>query len=347
MFPTVTASARAGKTRRALALGPRTADHRAMAKPAKAKAKTRVHAATKANPKAKARAATKANPSARAKPTPRPNAKRHAAKAETPASHGRFDRAGYDLPVMDLAEAIALATALLAARPAKAAPAVVEEGKRVAAARDRARAVQGKQDGRSASVDARAYDVAMDRAWATFVRRIQDHVELPPARRTHAADVARIYGIVSDLSILKLNYLAEFAQIGARLDSLKREGLLEVARELAGAAFVDEVLRCHGEYGQALGLMPAASTTADVVVDRGEARLALVEAIAEYTVQVMAQARAGRSESWAPVAKALGPIAELRARQQRAHRAPPAPPPRAPHPPVERPPSPELGPQPT
>lgn len=133
---------------------------------------------------------------------------------------------------------------------------------------------------------------------------------------------------------LKLNYLAEFAQIGARLDSLKREGLLDVARSLAGASFVDEVLFCHGAYGQALGLMAPASSKPDAAVDRGEARLALVEAIAEYAVQVMAQARAGRAEGWTPITKALAPIADLRSRQQRAHRAPPAPPPRAPHPPI-------------
>ena len=139
-----------------------------------------------------------------------------------------------------------------------------------------------------------------------------------------------------DLSILQLNYLAEFAQIGARLDALKREGLLEVARTLVGSAFLDEVLFCHGEYGQALGITAAPSANANVVVDRGEARLALVEAIAEYAVQVMAQARAGRSESWPPVTKALGAIVELRSRQQRAHRAPPPEPARAPHPPVDR-----------
>ena len=255
------------------------------------------------------------------------------AKATANASHERFDRNAYDLPVLDLSEAVALATALLAARPSKAAPSVVEEAKRVAAARDRARAVQ---KGGAGSVDARAYDVAMDRAWATFVRRVEDHVELPAARRTNAADVARIYGIVSDLSILKLNYLAEFAQIGARLDALKREGLLEVARTLVGHAFVDEVLFCHGAYGQALGVTGASPSSANVLVDRGEARLMLVEAIAEYAVQVTAQARAGRTESWTPVTKALAPIVVLRARQRRTHRTPPPAPPRAPHPPVER-----------
>jgi hypothetical protein len=238
---------------------------------------------------------------------------------------------------MDLAEAIALATALLAARPAKASPAVAEEAKRVAAARDRARAVEKAHGGSASTMDARAYDVAMDRAWATFVRRIQDHVELPLARRTDAADVARIYSIVSDLSILKLNYLAEFAQIGARLDSLKREGLLEVARSPAGSVFVDEVLSRHAEYGQALGLMPAApieTSTKDGARDRGEARLALVDAVAEYAVQVLAGARAGHPEGWAAVHGALAPIAELRARQQRAHHAPAAQPARAPHPPI-------------
>jgi hypothetical protein len=300
----------------------------------KAKATRKASTGAKAKP-ATAKAKAKTTASAKAKPAPTRAKGKPAAHAKATGSHERFDRAAYDLPVMDLGEAVALASALLASRPSKAAPPVVEEAKRLAAARDRARAIQKAQGG-EASVDARAYDVAMDRAWATFVRRIQDHVELPPARRTDAADAARIVGIVSDLSILKLNYLAEFAQIGARLDSLKREGLLEVARALAGAVFVDEVLFCHSEYGQALGITAAPSAKVDVIVDRGEARLALVEALAEYVTQVTAQARAGRSESWTPVAKALGPIAHLRARQQRAHRAPPPLPARAPHPPVER-----------
>jgi len=315
----------------------------------KANAKRTAKAPTRAKrtgkPKRITTAPAKAKRSTTLKPPPKAKAKAktHAAAA----AHERFERGSYDLPVMDLGEAVALATALLATRPSKPAPAVVEEGKRVAAARDRARVVAKAAAGGAESVDARAYDVAMDRAWATFVRRIEDHVELPPARRTDAADAERIYGIVSDLSILKLNYLAEFAQIGARLDSLKREGLLEVARALAGAPFVDEVLACHGEYGQALGLMAAAPAKADVV-DRGEARLALVEAIAEYAVQVMAQARAGRSESWAPVAKALGPIADLRDRQQRAQRAAPPPSPPAPHPPIPPPAArPDLAPQPS
>jgi hypothetical protein len=301
-----------------------------MAKPAKAKAKAKAGAKAKVAAKAKAKPAAKAT--AKAKPTARVKPK-NATKPTAAASNERFDRAAYELPVMDLDEAVRLASALLASKPSKPAPAVVEEAKRVVAARDRARDVQKAQGDGATSIDARAYDVAMDRAWATFVRRIQDHVELPSARRTDAADAARIYAIVSDLSILKLNYLAEFAQIGARLDSLKREGLLEVARALAGTAFVDEVLFCHGEYGQALGLMPAAPPKEDGgALARGEARLALVEALGEYAVQVMAQARAGRSESWSPVAKALGPIGDLRARQERARRAPPSAPAPAPHP---------------
>lgn len=305
-----------------------------MAKPPKKKAplkaKAKPAARTKRKPLAKPRTKPRAKPTAkpRAKPGTRPMPA--AARAD---AHERFDRAAYELPVMDLSEAVELATALLAARPSKATPPVVEEARRLIAARDRARAVLGTHVGRQASTDARAYDVAMDRAWATFVRRVHDHVALPPARRFEAADVARIYSIVRDLSILELNYLAEFAQIGARLDALKREGLLEVARDLVGSVFVDEVLFCHGEYGQALGLLPSATAKSEVTVDRGEARLALVEVIAEYAVQVMAQARAGRRESWPPVTKALRPIGELRALQQRAQRAPRAAP--NAHPPVE------------
>jgi hypothetical protein len=297
---------------------------------AKAKAKTHAKAPTK--PKAKAKAKAHAKPKAKAHAKAKPKG-RSLVAAATHAE--RFERHAYDLPVLDLGEAIALATALLAAKPAKANAVISEEAKRVAVARDRARTVQKKLSAHGAPADAKAFDVAMDRAWATFVRRIQDHVELPGPRHAATADALRIFGVVSDLSILKLNFLAEFAQIGARLDALKREGLLEVASALAGTVFVEEVLRCHGEYGQALGLMPAGAE-GDAIVDRGEARNALAEAIAEYAVQVMAQARAGRHDSWAPVQKALEPIVQLRRRQARSQHADAAPAQGPTHPPVVR-----------
>ena len=292
-----------------------------------------------AKPVKKGRAA----PKARSKPARKSKPAKATARVLASAHAERFDREPYDVPVMDLAEAIALATSLLAVKPGKPTPAVVEESKRVAAARERAREVQKGQRGAAPSLDARAYDAAMDRAWATFVRRIQDHVDLPADRHGHAPDAARIFAIVRDLSILQLNYLAEFAQIGARLDSLKREGLLEASRALAGTEFVDEVLTCHGDYGRALGVFggPAAGAGAsgaggpgDRAADRGEARNALVDAISEYAVQVSALARAGRPDSWATVKKALAPIAELRARLAQTRRTHEAPRVRPAHPPV-------------
>ena len=291
-----------------------------------------------AKPKAKTKATTKAGARAKARAKPKATAKPKA-KARSlvaAATHAeRFERHAYDLPVLDLDEAVALATALLAAKPAKANAVIVEEAKRVAAARDRARSVLKKQSADGAATDARAFDVAMDRAWGTFVRRIQDHVELAGRAQEASADALRIFGVVCDLSILRLNFLAEFAQIGARLDALKREGLLEVASALAGPVFVEDVLRCHGEYGQALGLMPA-GPEGDAMIDRGEARNALAEAIGEYAVQVMAQARAGRHDSWAPVQKALEPIMHLRRRHARTRHADPAAGARPTHPPVVR-----------
>ena len=277
--------------------------------------------------------AQKAKASAKAKANAKKPSVRSLVAAVT--SLERFDRDAYEVPVLELVDAVALASALLAAKPAKPNAVIVEEIKRLTEARDRARAVQKNRGAHGPAVDARAYDVAMDRAWATFVRRIQDHVELPGPRDAGTVEAVRIYTIVSDLSILKLNFLAEFAQIGARLDALKREGLLEVAGRLTGPAFLDEVLRCHGEYGQALGLMPA-GPEGEAILDRGEARNALAEAISEYAVQVMAQARAGQHDSWAPVRKALKPIMDLRLRRAREQHAHPAPAPRPVHPPIVR-----------
>lgn len=288
----------------------------------------------------KSKAKARPSPGKQAKPAKKAKHRPQPATATATAAHAeRFDRVPYELPVMDLGEAISLATALLAAGPAKPTPAIVEEARRVTNARDRAKSVAARGGADEPSTDARAYDAAMDRAWATFVRRIQDHIELPAAHHGHAPDAARIYAIVRDLSILKLNYLAEFAQIGGHLDAMKREGLLDAARTLAGTEFVDEVLRCHGEYGQALGLMgpPVAAAESDSVRDRGEARNVLIDSIAEYTVQVMALARAGRPDSWGPVHKALKPIAELRARVARTHRTHEAAKARPAHPPVVKP----------
>ncbi len=244
----------------------------------------------------------------------------------------RFDRSPYELPTMDLGEAIALATALLEAK-SRPTPALAEETSRLAAARDRARAMQARQ-ARQASqaandLDARPFDVAMDRAWATFVRRIEDVSALPAARYPEAVEAARVLALVGDLSILKLNYLAEFAQIGARLDGLKREGWLDAARRFAGPQFLDEVLRCHAAYGEALGVGDRLGAE-EAAPDRGLARLELVETIAEYAVQVLSLARAGRPSTWKAVQGALAPIAEVheRARQEsramRAEREPPA-----------------------
>jgi hypothetical protein len=280
----------------------------------------------------KQRAKTKAKP---AKAKAKPKAK-HAAPVRSQHAE-RFERGAYEVPVMDLGEAIALAGSLLGSTLAPSTSAIAEEVAHLTSARYRAAAVHEAQGPEpSTSFDARAYDVAMDRAWATFVRRVHDHMALPAARRAGGADAAKVYAIVRDLSILKLNYLAEFAQIGARLDALKREGLLDTAGALAGTVFLDEVLRCHGEYGQALGVLEMAPASDGNSADRGEARLALIEAIAEYAAQVMGLARAGRHESWDAVHVALKPIADLRASHERNHHAPDAPRPRAPHPPVER-----------
>jgi len=309
-----------------------------------AKAKKPAVKAKKPAVKAKKPAVKAKKPAVKAKKPAAAKAKKPVAKvmpaasrAERPAASvdpfaPRFERGLYDLPVMDLREAVALASALVECASTEAGSAVHEECARLELARERAAAVLS-MDGPEASPDARAFDVAMDRAWATVVGRIQDHAELRVDLYPHAVDAAKVYAVVEDLSILKLNYLAEFAQIGARLDSLKREGLLADARSLAGEVFVDEVLRCHGEYGAALGALDAGGD-GPPVIDHGRARNGLTEAIGEYVTQVLAEARPGHDDAWSRAESTLAPLLELRDRQSEAVRAAPrvvAPPA---HPPV-------------
>jgi hypothetical protein len=253
------------------------------------------------------------------------------------AAHLRFDRAPYDpLPGMDLDEAIMVATSLLLAKPDKPSPAAAEEAARLAIARDRANVLRDRHDGTSPERRdpyARPFDVAMDRAWETFVRRVRDYAELPFDRHPDVDDAKKAYAIVHDLSILELNYLAEFAQIGARIDDLRREGLLESARTWVGTAFVDEVIHCHAAYGKALDARPPhASSDPSGGAELGNARLALTGAIGEYVFQLMAQARAGRKDTWEAVTKGLEPIAMFRAERADLNQRVPKPPPT--HPPV-------------
>lgn len=257
-------------------------------------------------------------------------APRRAAPTVTENERAPFDRSPYDLPMMSLDEATELASALLTGRPSRklSSAALLEEARELTVALANARRLKG------VSTDARPFDVAMDRAWATAVRRIRDHAELPANRHPEALLAAKVLDIVHDLSILKLSYLAEFAQIGARLDSLKREGLMDAARTFAGGAFLDEVLHCHARYGEALGVLPSGEDESDVAA-AGEARVALVQAIEEYVFQVLALARPLRSETFDVVRAALAPILELRARQSTELVATEPPAPIPPHPPID------------
>ena len=107
--------------------------------------------------------------------------KKTAKKVVVAAQVERFDRASYEIPVMALEEALGLADALLSVKPTKAAS-IAEDARRLSAARDRAKKIEDP--------DAKPFDVAMDRAWSTIVRRIRDHAELPVERHPEAITAA-------------------------------------------------------------------------------------------------------------------------------------------------------------
>ena len=76
------------------------------------------------------------------------------------------------------------------------------------------------------------------------------------------------------------------------------------------------------------------SLTTVVIGENGSGKSNLIEAIAEYTYQVLALARAGRPDTWRVVREALESIVTVRSRQARELRA--SPPARRPpaHPPI-------------
>ncbi|HEY8079492.1 MAG TPA: hypothetical protein VIF62_35420, partial [Labilithrix sp.] len=106
--------------------------------------------------KKKAKAQKTKRPAPKAKPPKRPSV------AAVPPD-ARFDRRPYEpLPLLDGSDAVALAKALLAKKPGK-----LPEADRLASVLAKARGAVGE--------DARSHDVAMDRAWLAFVRRVHDY----------------------------------------------------------------------------------------------------------------------------------------------------------------------------
>lgn len=242
-----------------------------------------------------------------------------------------FDRRAYERPpVVDVPGGLALARSLLTAKPAGAPEGVEESAATLRAAADALDRAWQVHLSTGAKLDSRVSDRRIDSAWAALIERIAPFTRLPPDRTPDVALAVQILAVLAPdgLAALKTPYLSQWSFLDARLRRLATAGLVEATERLAGTVFVDEVRDAFEEYGRTLGVtspQPAATKLPNLLDPLRD----LLDAIDEYTVQVVALVRRGRPATVQIVRDALSPLDNFRrtASQRNARSTPdPTPP---------------------
>ncbi len=239
-----------------------------------------------------------------------------------------FDRRAYERPpVVDVPSGLALARSLLTAKPADAPEGVEESAATLRAAADALDRSWQVHLSTGERTDSRVSDRRIDNAWAALIERIAPFLRLPPDRTPDVAVASQLMDVLAPdgLAALKTPYLSQWSFLDARLRRLASAGLVEAAERLAGTVFVEEVRQAFEEYGRTLGVtspQPAATKLPNLL----EPLRDLLDAIDEYTVQVVALVRRGRPATVQLVRDALSPLDNLRrTAAQRADRSIPDP----------------------
>ena len=168
-------------------------------------------------------------------------------------------------PVLDVASAIALATALLAAAPKDLSDSERRAAKRLRKDSGSLQDAWAKADAAAPVADRRKVDTRVDNAWAILLDRAAAYASLPVATYPRA-DRARaiVTAIAPDRAWLKLPYAAEWAESDKRLKRIDADGLAPELDALAGPEFLAEVRAAHAEHGLALGIKSPIARPAEV-----------------------------------------------------------------------------------
>jgi hypothetical protein len=194
---------------------------------------------------------------------------------------------------------------LLTRMPTKPGPGVIWAAKALAAKvaiTEEAWRAQGQ--GQTAS--ARPADLRVVRAWSALSSRLSDYEIFPvddPDRIRAAELKARLFP--TGLDFLRLAWVQEHAQSELRLQIIEAEGMRADLERLVDEAFVTELLDAHAAYGIALGITEPREAAPKISMV--EPLRELVQAIGDYTLQVLAYARLQPSNE-APALRALAPI---------------------------------------
>ncbi len=229
-----------------------------------------------------------------------------------------FDASPYVRPpILNVASAVGLSRALLAALP-KDAPAAVRKAARKL--RARARTLQDawrEAESLAKAEDPRPADQAIDGAWAALRARLDAWASLDAGafpRATRAAELSAAL-FPDGLGFLALPYAEEWAESQRRLQRIDAEDLAKDLDALAGKDFLEAVRAAHARYGQAIGVTAARKgETRSLAEPLREASRAVVA----YALQVVAAAQEADDEPTATRwLRALRPIDDHRADQAR------------------------------
>jgi hypothetical protein len=228
-------------------------------------------------------------------------------------------------PNLNVSGTIALGASLITALPAKANKAV-----RTSAQVMRERLVElkdaWKSRGHAAGVDSRPVDLSVDNAWRALFARLSAWEHMPVTRVSKAVRAQELLGRLfpDGTSFTQLPFQQQWAESDKKLTLMAEEKLEADLVALVGREFVDEVRSTHAVYGEVLGITKSKGpplSEADLV----EPLRAALNAISEYALQVVAQAKGTDSDELDAFLAALAPIDAARPVMQGSK--PKAPPP--------------------
>ncbi len=231
-----------------------------------------------------------------------------------------FDPSPYTrAPLLNVASAVTLGTALLAALPKKPEARIAKAAKRLQAAVAELQQVWKESDAKVEADDSRSADQAIDNAYANLFARLQAYAALDSEHHPRANRAAELASVLfpTGLAFLKLPYAEEWAESQKRLDRVESDGLAKELDELAGKEFLAEVRRLHIAYGVAIGVTQAKKMPATEAAKPGEPLRKVAQAVVLYASQVSSLYDPDEPETLDLIRRCLAPIDDLRQAQAR------------------------------
>ena len=157
---------------------------------------------------------------------------------------------------------------------------------------------------------ARAADRALDDAWGALQSWLLGWTKLPDGSHPNLQDARALYAALfpKGLQFLTLDFKDEWTESQNRVAQIVQLKLDLVFVALGGGAFLENLLRAHRSYGEALHITEGSSSSPepDSLVRRALSTVHM--ALREYVAQVAATVRRTEPPSVATAAILLGPL---------------------------------------